>query len=97
VLQRFDDATERFRAEVRAFVRARLPEAKRATAMGVHQAVYAIGMFSGPWLSGLLAEAMGIRPMFGLTAAACLALGLFGARLLAEKRAGQMDETALEK
>jgi MFS family permease len=61
-------------------------DAERATAMGLHQAVYAIGMFGGPWLSGILADAMGIRPMFGVTAFACLALGLFGAYWLAEKR-----------
>ncbi len=61
-------------------------DAERATAMGLHQAVYAIGMFGGPWLSGILADAMGIRPMFGVTAFACLALGLFGAYWLAEGR-----------
>lgn len=44
-------------------------EAERATAMGLHQAVYAIGMFAGPWLSGILAESMGIPPMFAVTAA----------------------------
>jgi MFS family permease len=49
---------------------------ERTTAMGLHQAVYAIGMFSGPWLSGLLADAINIRPMFGVTAFFCLALGL---------------------
>jgi MFS family permease len=49
---------------------------ERTTAMGLHQAVYAIGMFSGPWLSGLLADAITIRPMFGVTAFFCLALGL---------------------
>ena len=48
----------------------------RTTAMGLHQAVYAIGMFAGPWLSGVLAYAMGIQPMFGVTAFACLLLGL---------------------
>jgi DHA1 family multidrug resistance protein-like MFS transporter len=62
----------------------RVADAERATAMGLHQAVYAIGMFSGPWLSGILADAMGIQPMFGVTAAACLALGLFGTYWLAE-------------
>jgi MFS family permease len=56
----------------------------RTTAMGLHQAVYAIGMFSGPWLSGILADAMGIQPMFGVTASACLLLGLTGARWLSE-------------
>ena len=58
-------------------------EAERTTAMGLHQAVYAIGMFSGPWLSGLLADAIGIRPMFGVTAFFCLALGLVMNRWLA--------------
>ena len=61
-------------------------DAERTTAMGLHQAVYAIGMFGGPWLSGILADAMGIRAMFGVTAFACLALGLLGARWLIEKR-----------
>jgi MFS family permease len=50
--------------------------ANRTTAMGLHQAVYAIGMFSGPWLSGVLAEAVGIQPMFGWTGLACLVLGV---------------------
>ena len=56
------------------------------TATGLHQAVYAIGMFGGPLLSGMLANALGIRPTFGVTAFGCLALGLLGTRLLAEKR-----------
>ena len=56
-------------------------EEGRTTAMGLHQAVYAAGMFAGPWLSGILADAMGIRPMLGVTAAGCLALGMFLVRL----------------
>jgi MFS family permease len=55
---------------------------ERTTAMGLHQAVYALGMFGGPWLSGLLANAVGLQPMFGFTAGACLLLGLLGARWL---------------
>ncbi len=62
-------------------------DGERTTAMGLHQAVYAIGMFGGPWLSGMLANALGIRPTFGVTAFGCLALGLLGTRLLPEKRA----------
>jgi len=61
----------------------RVADAERTTAMGLHQAVYAIGMFAGPWLSGMLADAMGIGPMFALTAFACLVLGLVGTRGLA--------------
>ena len=45
---------------------------ERTTAMGVHQSVYAIGMFTGPWLSGLLGDAVGIRPTMGVTAIAFL-------------------------
>jgi MFS family permease len=57
----------------------------RTTAMGLHQSVYAIGMFAGPWLSGILADAIGIQPMLGVTAFVVLALGLSGARLLSDK------------
>jgi MFS family permease len=60
-------------------------ESQRATAMGLFQSVYAVGMFGGPWLSGILADVMGIQPMFGLTAAVCLVLGLIGTRLLAAR------------
>ncbi len=41
----------------------------RSTAMGIHQAVYAVGMFSGPWIGGILADAVGIRGMFAIVAA----------------------------
>ena len=64
-------------------------DGERTTAMGLHQAVYALGMFGGPWLSGLLADAVGIRPTFGVTAFACLALGLLGTHWLAAKRPDQ--------
>ena len=57
-------------------------EQERGAAMGLHQAVYAIGMFAGPWLSGVLAEAMGIRPMFGVTAFGAVMLGVLGTRTL---------------
>ncbi|MBN1937689.1 MAG: MFS transporter [Anaerolineae bacterium] len=51
-------------------------DAQRTTAMGLHQSVYALGMFAGPWLSGVLAEWLGIRPMLGVTAAAVVIVGL---------------------
>ncbi len=60
--------------------------AGRSTAMGLHQAVYAVGMFTGPWLSGMLASMVGIRPIFGVTAFVCLALGLFINSRLGEER-----------
>ena len=58
-------------------------DGERTTAMGLHQAVYAIGMFGGPWLSGMLADALGLQPMFGVTAFVCLAAGLGFTRWLA--------------
>jgi MFS family permease len=63
-------------------------DAQRTTAMGLHQSVYAIGMFAGPWLSGVLADTVGIRPMLGVTAVACLMASLFLIRLLPQSRTG---------
>jgi MFS family permease len=68
----------------------------RATAMGLHQAVYAIGMFTGPWLSGILADGMGIQPMYGLTAFVCLAAGLFVTRQLGFEPGSVMMEVRHE-
>lgn len=58
----------------------RVADEQRTTAMGLHQAVYAIGMFTGPWLSGMLANAIGIQPMFAITAAVALMFGFIGTR-----------------
>ncbi len=57
---------------------------QRNTAMGLHQAVYAIGMFTGPWLSGIIAAAWGLPIMFGVTAGLCLVLGWLGTSRLRE-------------
>ncbi|MEA3408086.1 MAG: MFS transporter [Chloroflexota bacterium] len=57
-------------------------DVQRSTAMGLHQSVYAIGMFAGPALSGIVADAIGIRPMLGATAGIFLAAGLFAANQL---------------
>jgi predicted MFS family arabinose efflux permease len=51
---------------------------QRSSAMGLHQAVYGIGMFAGPWLSGILADRMGLPAMFAVTGLASLALGSLG-------------------
>lgn len=40
----------------------------RTTAMGIHQSVYAIGMFAGPWLGGIISDSAGISTMFGVLA-----------------------------
>lgn len=56
---------------------------QRATAMGVYQALYAVGMLSGPVVSGLVADAVGINAVFYLcTVVACLGGALVFARRL---------------
>ena len=57
-------------------------ENERTIAMGIHQTLYALGMFAGPAASGVLAQAVGIHLMFGITAVVSLALGYWGARSL---------------
>jgi DHA1 family multidrug resistance protein-like MFS transporter len=59
-----------------------VPADERSTALGLHQSIYAIGLFAGPWLSGILADSFGIQPMFATTALACLILGVIGVRWL---------------
>ena len=59
-----------------------VPAQQRSRAMGLHQSVYAAGIFIGPWASGVLAESIGIRRMFGITSGLVLILGLTGAVLL---------------
>ena len=63
----------------------KVADSERATAMGLHQAVYAIGMFAGPWLSGLLAPSIGIQPMFIATGVVCLVIGISGGQFLRSK------------
>ena len=40
----------------------------QATAMGVFQAIYAIGMLAGPLLSGMLGGKLGLSSVFNLMA-----------------------------
>ena len=69
--------------------------AHRSTAMGIHQAVYAIGMFTGPWIGGIIADAVGIRAMFAIVAVfslvapgAMISLNRFPATAAREEAAG---------
>lgn len=59
---------------------------ERTTAMGIHQSVYSLGMFAGPWLCGILARSLGLPRMFAVTAAGTLFAGVAGA-LWATRRA----------
>jgi MFS transporter, DHA1 family, multidrug resistance protein len=58
---------------------------ERTIAMGIHQTLYAMGMFVGPALSGVLAQGLGIHPMFTVMALMSLVLGGWGARSLDEQ------------
>ena len=51
-----------------------VPGEKRATAMGFFQSIYALGMFGGPAVSGMVAERFGLDGAF-FAAAGVLALG----------------------
>ncbi len=56
-----------------------VPENERASAMGVFQAIYAIGMFAGPATAGAIAEVVGLSGLFVFVGA----LGLAGALVAA--------------
>jgi predicted MFS family arabinose efflux permease len=47
---------------------------QRATAMGVYQAVYAVGMLFGPLLSGFVGDNLGLASVFYLSASLCLVI-----------------------
>jgi predicted MFS family arabinose efflux permease len=49
---------------------------QRATAMGIYQASYALGMFLGPELSGLAANGWGLSAVFYLSAALSVGIGI---------------------
>ena len=60
----------------------RVPPRERGAAMGVFQAVYALGMFLGPATSGALAEWLGLDRMFLVVAALSIMGALAAARWL---------------
>ena len=49
-----------------------VPVRDRATAMGVFQAVYALGMFAGPTSTGILGDAFGLQSIFYVAGMACV-------------------------
>jgi len=49
-----------------------LPQQQRATAMGFYQATYALGMLTGPVISGFLANSVGLASAFYLSTLCCL-------------------------
>lgn len=57
---------------------------ERTAAMGLHQGIYGVGMFTGPFVAGFLSEQFGIQTTFLLLAVPCLLLLIpqVGGRLL---------------
>jgi predicted MFS family arabinose efflux permease len=59
---------------------------QRATAMGVYQAAYSVGMILGPLVSGSLADSLGLSAVFYLSASLCLILaGMAYLRILVQR------------
>ncbi len=52
-----------------------VPPAQRATAMGVYQALYSIGMLAGPIVGGIAADELGLGSVFYMSGAAVLLAG----------------------
>jgi MFS family permease len=50
-----------------------VPQQQRATAMGVYQAIYAIGMLVGPLVSGFTADRLGLSAVFIMSTLCCVA------------------------
>jgi len=53
-----------------------VPQSERASAMGIFQAVYALGMFGGPAISGVIADYLGLTVMFLVTGGLTLGMGV---------------------
>ena len=52
------------------------PPGARATAMGVYQAVYAVGMMAGPAVTGFIAESAGLSVVFVVSGGLCFTIAL---------------------
>jgi MFS family permease len=64
-----------------------LPQEKQATAMGVYQAIYAIGMLAGPLTSGFLGSGLGLSAVFYLTAFLVLLIAILAFSPIFSRRA----------
>ncbi|MBI0577809.1 MFS transporter [Neobacillus cucumis] len=69
-----------------------IPHAKRATAMGAYQAIYAIGIFAGPFIAGILNAHLGLAAGFYFAAA----IGGFAVIFISLWRRKNAFNTALE-
>jgi MFS family permease len=63
----------------------------RATAMGVYQATYAIGMFSGPMTGGAIADAVGLSGTFIISGTVSVIASVAALILLARLKKRPID------
>jgi len=64
-----------------------LPQEQQATAMGVYQAIYAIGMLAGPLTSGFLGSGLGLSAVFYLAAFLVLLMAILAFLPIFSRRA----------
>ncbi|NPV79486.1 MAG: MFS transporter [Firmicutes bacterium] len=65
-----------------------IPVQKRATAMGFFQAIYSLGMFMGPAISGVIGDVLGLEMIFITTGILSLATGAIVYKAQLKRRAG---------
>jgi len=68
-----------------------VPQSQRASAMGAFQAIYALGMTTGPALSGFIADRLGLVWVFWATALMCV-VALFPLRVTRSGRSSEIPE-----
>jgi len=69
------------------FISKRTPERLRGTAMGVHEAIYGIGMFVGPLIGGAIADNYSAFTLYSLLVAVSVAILPFGYLMTREPKA----------
>jgi len=75
------------------FIAKRTSKEALGSAMGVHEGVYGVGMFIGPFAGGLIADAYGASTMYTLLVAASLLILPLGYLMTLSQRGGQETST----
>lgn len=75
------------------FIAKRTSKEALGSAMGVHEGVYGVGMFIGPFAGGLIADTYGASTMYTLLVAASLLILPLGYFMTLQKRCGQETST----
>lgn len=75
------------------FIAKRTSKEALGSAMGVHEGVYGVGMFIGPFVGGLIADVYGASTMYSLLVATSLLILPLGYLMTAPKRSSQRTST----